>query len=327
MSKLSTILGVAALAGIGYYVGKKVFEKKKTEEADRAEKIALGELDESEVFVEEKHSSPKEKLQKASLFAVGAIKTGTEKFKEGIDEIINSDMVTKGETTMGEVKEFAADKKEKAGAFVADKKEKAVNLANDAKNNIKNEIDNLKNMVTSINTAPGEADEEEIIDAEAVEEDADEGIAAEDIEVEVEAEDAPEAEEAPSLIEEIAEEVSDIAEEAIEEVKDEIAQAVAEADETIEAIEEFPADDAIVDDVPTGDDSVITDEASMAMAEESDAIVDELADAAAEMAADISAFAEEIAEETSDASEDLDDISFEDMETVDTFDFSAADKL
>ena len=31
MSKLSSIIGIAALAGIGYYVGKKVFEKKKTE--------------------------------------------------------------------------------------------------------------------------------------------------------------------------------------------------------------------------------------------------------------------------------------------------------
>ena len=90
MGKLSTILSVAALAGIGYYVGKKVFEKKKAEEADRAEKIALGEMDESEIFVQESHSTPKEKIQKASLFAVGAIKTGTEKFKEGIDEIINN---------------------------------------------------------------------------------------------------------------------------------------------------------------------------------------------------------------------------------------------
>ncbi|MBQ8613705.1 MAG: hypothetical protein IJ416_05765, partial [Ruminiclostridium sp.] len=167
MGKLSAILSVAALAGVGYYVGKKVFEKKKAEEADRAEKIALGEMDESEIFVEEKHSSPKEKIQKASLFAVGAIKTGTEKFKEGIDEIINSDMVSKGETTVSEVKVYASEKKEQAGAFVSEKKEQAVNFATETKNNIKNEIDNLKSMVTSINTAPGEADEEEIIDATA----------------------------------------------------------------------------------------------------------------------------------------------------------------
>ena len=103
MGKLSTIISVAALAGLGYYVGKKVFDKKKAEDAERAERIANGEIDESELFVEETHSSPKEKLQRASLFAVGAIKTGTEKFKEGIDEIINTDMISKGETTMTEV--------------------------------------------------------------------------------------------------------------------------------------------------------------------------------------------------------------------------------
>ncbi len=309
MGKLSAILSVAALAGVGYYVGKKVFEKKKAEEADRAEKIALGEMDESEIFVEEKHSSPKEKIQKASLFAVGAIKTGTEKFKEGIDEIINSDMVSKGETTVSEVKVYASEKKEQAGAFVSEKKEQAVNFATETKNNIKNEIDNLKSMVTSINTAPGEADEEEIIDATVLDEDADAEIPAGDIEVEVE--EAPVSEEA----EETAEEVS--------ETDDEFVQAVAEADETIEAIEEFPADDAIVDDAPVESDDNATDEASMNMAEETENVVDELADAAAEMAEDIAAFSESIAEEA----DDLDDISFNDMETVDTFDFGSEDRL
>lgn len=306
MGKLSAILSVAALAGVGYYVGKKVFEKKKAEEADRAEKIALGEMDESEIFVEEKHSSPKEKIQKASLFAVGAIKTGTEKFKEGIDEIINSDMVSKGETTVSEVKVYASEKKEQAGAFVSEKKEQAVNFAAETKNNIKNEIDNLKSMVTSINTAPGEADEEEIIDATVLDEDADAEIPAEDIEVEVE--------EAP-VSEEITEDAS--------ENDDEFVQAVAEADETIESIEEFPADDAVIDDAPVEIDDNATDEASMNMAEETENVVDELADAAAEMAEDIAAFSESIAEEA----DDLDDISFNDMETVDTFDFGSEDRL
>ena len=97
MGKLSAFIGLAAVAGIGFYVGKKVYEKKKNEETAHVYDT------DSEVFVEEKHSTPKEKLQRASLFAVGALKTGTEKFKEGIDEIINSDMISKGETAMGEV--------------------------------------------------------------------------------------------------------------------------------------------------------------------------------------------------------------------------------
>lgn len=143
MGKFSAIVGLAALAGVGYYVGKKVFEKKK---ADKENCI------EPEVFVEERHSSPKEKFQKASLFAVGAIKTGTEKFKEGIDEIINNDMVSKGEETVNSAKET-----------VLETKDKAVNIAKDTGSAIKGEIENLKNMVTSINTGAGEADEEAIV--------------------------------------------------------------------------------------------------------------------------------------------------------------------
>ncbi len=315
MGKLSTIISVAALAGLGYYVGKKVFDKKKAEEADIAEKIANGEIDESQLFVEETHSSPKEKLQRASLFAVGAIKTGTEKFKEGIDEIINADMISKGETTMTEVKEFAADTKEKTAAFVAEKKEqtsafvsdakeKTVNFANDAKENIKSEIDNLKNMVTSINTAPGEAEEEIVdIDMEDIS-DADEGIPAEDIEVEVE-EFVEETDEIPAA-EEI-EEVKAEAAEAIAEYRAEIAEATDEASEKLDELNE-----AVEEIAETAEETV--EEAK----EEAEEIL-------GSMEIEGAAFEEAEEEET----EDLDDISFDSMETesVDTFDFSAADQL
>ena len=114
MGKITAIVGIAALAGIGYYVGKKVIEKRNAEEEERAQHIFE---DDSEVFVEEKHSTPKEKLQRASMFAVGAIKTGTEKFKEGIDDIINKDMVSLGEETYAKTKEAAMEKKDKAVAF------------------------------------------------------------------------------------------------------------------------------------------------------------------------------------------------------------------
>lgn len=178
MGKFSAIVGLAALAGVGYYVGKKVFEKKK---ADKENYI------EPEVFVEERHSSPKEKFQKASLFAVGAIKTGTEKFKEGIDEIINNDMVSKGEETVNSAKET-----------VLETKDKAVNIAKDTGSAIKGEIENLKNMVTSINTGAGEAEDEAIDPAEASE-------AAEEAPAEEPAEeDAPAAQEPAPAAEEPA---------------------------------------------------------------------------------------------------------------------------
>lgn len=196
MGKFSAIVGLAALAGVGYYVGKKVFEKKK---ADKENYI------EPEVFVEERHSSPKEKFQKASLFAVGAIKTGTEKFKEGIDEIINNDMVSKGEETVNSAKET-----------VLETKDKAVNIAKDTGSAIKGEIENLKNMVTSINTGAGEAEEEAIDPAEASEA----------------AEEAQSAEEAPA--EEPAEEATPAAQEPAP-----AAEEPAPADEISEAADEI----------------------------------------------------------------------------------------
>ncbi len=324
MGKLSTIISVAALAGLGYYVGKKVFDKKKADEAERAEKIANGEIDESELFVEETHSSPKEKLQRASLFAVGAIKTGTEKFKEGIDEIINADMVSKGETTMTEVKEFAADKKEKtvafvsekkeqAGAFAAEKKEQAgelfsnakektVNFANEAKENIKNEIDNLKNMVTSINANPGEA-EEEIIDMADIADDADADVPAEDI-----------------VVEEIMEEVIDEIPSA-----EEIAEVKAEA---AEAIAEYRAEIAEATDEASEQLDQLNDKAEEVIEEAAEA-VEEAKEEAEEVISSMEIDDVAFEEAEDDDGEDLDDISFDNMgtESVDTFDFGAADQL
>ena len=188
MGKLSTFIGLAALTGVGFYVGKKIFEKKKNEETAH-----VFESD-SEIFVEEKHSTPKEKLQKASLFAVGALKTGTEKFKEGIDEIINSDMIAKGEATVADTKKFAKDTKEKTVnlakeakektvKFTKDVKEKTVGFAKDVKAKtgelaeeagevIKTEIDELKDMVFSINVAPGEEQDSEAEDGDAADSEA-----------------------------------------------------------------------------------------------------------------------------------------------------------
>lgn len=238
MGKFSAIVGLAALAGVGYYVGKKVFEKKKADEENYIE---------PEVFVEERHSTPKEKIQKASLFAVGAIKTGTEKFKEGIDEIINTDMVTKGEDTVNTAKET-----------VIETKDKAVNFAKDKGEALKGEIENLKNMVTSINTGAGEAEDEIIDPAEA------------DI-PDDEAEAAPEADEAAET--------------------NEAAETTENAEPETEAAIKFEA--------------AVEEEAVEAPIEETP--VDELTEAA----------------------DEIDSLSFDSADniSVDTFDFSAADKL
>ena len=154
MGKFTALVGFAALAGVGFYVGKKLIEKRNAEEEERAQHIYE---DDSELFVEEKHSTPKEKLQKASMFAVGAIKTGTEKFKEGIDDIINNDMVSKGEETFAKTKETAAEAKDKAVNFAKDAKEKTVDFAKNAGENIKEGIDNIKSKVTQQAEDAGDA--------------------------------------------------------------------------------------------------------------------------------------------------------------------------
>lgn len=159
MGKLTALVNIAILAGVGFYVGKKLIEKRNAEEAERAQHVYE---DDSDVFVEERHSTPKEKLQRASLFAVGAIRTGTEKFKEGIDDIINNDMVSKGEATVAETKGKAAETKDKA-----------VNFAKTTTENIKSGIDNIKNKV--IKKADEVIDETGAEDlADAIEKDVDE---------------------------------------------------------------------------------------------------------------------------------------------------------
>ncbi|MCL2019563.1 MAG: hypothetical protein FWG70_07370 [Oscillospiraceae bacterium] len=101
--KFTTILiGGALLVGLGVYLSKK-FNAKNTDE-------------DAVVYAEEKETYG-EKLHKASMFAVGAIKTSTDKIVEGFKDMKNQDMVKKGEITIDHAKEAA-------GGFVGDLKEK-----------------------------------------------------------------------------------------------------------------------------------------------------------------------------------------------------------
>ncbi len=135
MNKLVAVLGIAALSGLGYCVGKQLV--KKSEEK-------------SGVYVKTKESNDS-KFHKASMFAVGAIKTGADKVAEGINDIMNKDMVKKGEDTVEQAKETTET----------------------VKDNVKKEIENLKNMVVSINVTPGEAQPEDFEAATAVEPESD----------------------------------------------------------------------------------------------------------------------------------------------------------
>ena len=78
MKTTTALLGLAALAGIGYCIGKKLAEKKCNEVYEEDEE------DDSCYCCETKFDN---KLHKASMFAVGAIKTGADKVAEGIGDI------------------------------------------------------------------------------------------------------------------------------------------------------------------------------------------------------------------------------------------------
>ncbi|MCL2637650.1 MAG: hypothetical protein FWD48_04690 [Oscillospiraceae bacterium] len=102
--KLTTILlGGAALVGLGVYLSKKLGAK-------------IDEEEDAVIYASENETYG-EKFHKASMFAVGAIKTGADKIVEGINDIRKQDMVKKGEQTV-------CDVKESAGNFVGELKDK-----------------------------------------------------------------------------------------------------------------------------------------------------------------------------------------------------------
>ncbi|MCL2632963.1 MAG: hypothetical protein FWD34_00430 [Oscillospiraceae bacterium] len=129
MRTILAIIGVAAIAGAGFYIGKKIIEKKRAEEFDDFIDDDLIPEEDPDVFAEASGKCSDGKIRKASMFAVGAIKTGADKFGETIHDIRTKDMVKKGESTVGAVKETGTN----------------------IKNDIKKDIDELKNMVSSIN--------------------------------------------------------------------------------------------------------------------------------------------------------------------------------
>lgn len=142
MKTLTAILALAGVAGVGYYVYKKINDKK--------------EDDNTTAYTEYKESYG-DKVRRASMYAVGTIKTTADKISEGIKQVKSEDMVKKGEEaveqmkeTTGEIKEHV---KETTGGIKEHVKETAAGL--------KEDIKGLKNLVTSINTTPADAPAEE----------------------------------------------------------------------------------------------------------------------------------------------------------------------
>ena len=123
--------GIAALAGAGYVIGKKIIEKKRQRDEFYGIDDIDAILDEDgvDVGVYAKQKNYGDKIKKASLFAVGAIKTGADKLNETVHDIKSQDMVKKGGQTVDAVKATGG------------------NIRND----IKREVEDLKCMVSAIN--------------------------------------------------------------------------------------------------------------------------------------------------------------------------------
>ncbi|MCL1882015.1 MAG: hypothetical protein FWF76_07560 [Oscillospiraceae bacterium] len=152
--------GVAALVGAGYVIGKKIieFQKEKCEEEDElfgfneydeysgSEFDGMGDFDNMRDILNEdgidasvyargrasrmrgKNGDYGKKIKKASLFAVGAIKTGADKFGETIQDIKSKDMVEKGKSAVEAVKQVGGN----------------------VKNDIKKEVEELKDVVNTL---------------------------------------------------------------------------------------------------------------------------------------------------------------------------------
>ena len=116
MKTLTALLTFAGVAGVGYYVYKKMNEKKEdtTAYTEYKEKRSAG-----------------DRVRRASMYAVGTIKTTADKISEGIRQVKNEDMVKRGEETVEQIK--------------------------DSTSGIKDGIKEIKNLVTSINVSPADS--------------------------------------------------------------------------------------------------------------------------------------------------------------------------
>lgn len=157
MKAFTALLALAGTAGIGYLVYKKMNEKKEDVEAY---------TEYSEKELPNKNGG---KVHRASMYAVGTIKTTADKISEGIKQVKSEDMVKKGEETVKKiktntstikehVKESAENVKESLKGNKGNIKDNVKDAADsikgelkDAAGNIKGEISEIKDLVASIN--------------------------------------------------------------------------------------------------------------------------------------------------------------------------------
>lgn len=192
MKTLTALLALAGTVSVGYLVYKRMTEKK----------------EDTSAYTEYKEEIQKGgKLHRASMYAVGTIKTTADKISEGIKQVKSEDMVKKGEETVELIKETGESFKEQVkettgtlrdrvkettGSVKEQMKETGAKIGDELREtggNIKEDLKEIKNLVTSINVAPADADDvdeefaEGIPDAEVEALDDDESSLFEELEI------------------------------------------------------------------------------------------------------------------------------------------------
>lgn len=137
MNTFGKIITIAAGTALGCCVYRAVI-RDKIFKADKEEK------ENSSAYSEYKEQASKGgKVRRASMYAVGTIKTTADKISEGIKQVKSSDMVKKGEQAIEHIKETGTEIKEHIKGSASD---------------IKDDVNELKDLVSSINTSPADAD-------------------------------------------------------------------------------------------------------------------------------------------------------------------------
>ncbi|MDR0821949.1 MAG: hypothetical protein LBN40_05760 [Oscillospiraceae bacterium] len=142
----TALVGIAALSCGAYLTYKKLIADKR-------------ESDDESIIYAEGSRKLSDKVRRASMYAVGAVKTEANKLAEGFEEIKNADMIQRGEETLDVVKEKTEY--------------------------LKKELDELKNLIASLADG-GKDDEDDDLDDEFEEDD--ESDEADDIAAEAEEE-------------------------------------------------------------------------------------------------------------------------------------------
>ncbi len=129
MKTLTALLALAGTVSVGYLVYKKMTEKK----------------EDTSAYTEYKEETQKGgKLHRASMYAVGTIKTTADKISEGIKQVKSEDMIKKGEETVELIKETGESFKEQVKETTETLRDRVKETTGNVKEQMKETTGNIR---------------------------------------------------------------------------------------------------------------------------------------------------------------------------------------